>query len=55
MYKGFSSGMLGFGGPAYVEPFYKPFKTMAFEDALKMSTAAMDKVWTKWELTTSQN
>ncbi|AEF81131.1 sugar phosphate isomerase/epimerase family protein [Leadbettera azotonutricia] len=40
---------LKYDGPVYVEPFYKPFKTMAFEDALKMSTAAMDKIWTKWE------
>ena len=36
---------LKYDGPVYVEPFYAPFKTMAFEDALKMAKAAMDKVW----------
>ena len=36
---------LGYDGPVYVEPFYAPFKTMQFEDALKMAKAAMDKVW----------
>jgi sugar phosphate isomerase/epimerase len=36
---------LDYDGPVLVEPFYQPFKTMVFEDALKMATAAMDKVW----------
>ena len=36
---------LQYDGPVYVEPFYAPFKTMAFEDALKMAKSAMDKVW----------
>jgi sugar phosphate isomerase/epimerase len=38
---------LAYDGPVYVEPFYAPFKTMAFEDALKAAKAAMDKVWPK--------
>jgi sugar phosphate isomerase/epimerase len=38
---------LKYDGPVCVEPFYAPFKTMAFEDALKMATSAMDKVWPK--------
>ena len=36
---------LKYDGPVYVEPFYAPFKTMPFEDALKTATAAMNKVW----------
>jgi len=36
---------LQYDGPVYVEPFYQPFKTMPFEEALKMAKAAMDKVW----------
>ena len=36
---------LKYDGPIYVEPFYEPFKTMQFEDALKMAKTAMDKVW----------
>ena len=36
---------LEYDGPVYVEPFYGPFKTMPFEDALKMAKSAMDKVW----------
>lgn len=40
-------GELGYDGPVYVEPFYAPFKTMPFEDALKEAKAAMDKVWPK--------
>ena len=36
---------LKYDGPVYVEPFYAPFKTMPFEDALKEAKAAMDKVW----------
>jgi sugar phosphate isomerase/epimerase len=38
---------LKYDGPVYVEPFYAPFKTMQFEDALKEAKAAMDKVWPK--------
>jgi hypothetical protein len=38
---------LEYDGPVYVEPFYAPFKTMQFEDALKEAKAAMDKVWPK--------
>jgi sugar phosphate isomerase/epimerase len=36
---------LNYDGPVLVEPFYQPFKTMDIEDAVRMSTAAMDKVW----------
>jgi sugar phosphate isomerase/epimerase len=44
---GFMRGLLdlNYDGPVFVEPFYAPFKTMPFEDALKASKAAMDKVW----------
>ena len=36
---------LKYDGPVYIEPFYAPFKTMPFEDALKAAKTAMDKVW----------
>ncbi|MDR1286043.1 MAG: sugar phosphate isomerase/epimerase [Treponema sp.] len=36
---------LAYDGPVYVEPFYAPFKTMAFEDALRAAKTAMDSVW----------
>ena len=38
-------GNLQYDGPVYVEPFYAPFKTMPFEDALGITKMAMDKVW----------
>jgi sugar phosphate isomerase/epimerase len=36
---------LRYDGPVYVEPFYAPFKKMTLEEAVKLSKAAMDKVW----------
>lgn len=45
----FMKGLLEmkYSGPVAVEPFYAPFKAMAFEDALKAAKAGMDKVWRK--------
>jgi len=37
--------LLNFNGPVLVEPFSKALKEMAFEDAVKTTKAAMDKVW----------
>jgi sugar phosphate isomerase/epimerase len=38
---------LKYDGPVYVEPFYAPFKTMEFEQAVVAAKGGMDKVWPK--------
>jgi len=38
---------INYDGPVYVEPFNEALRAMSFEDAVKTSKAAMDKVWPK--------
>jgi sugar phosphate isomerase/epimerase len=36
---------LNYDGPVFIEPFSKPLREMAFEDAVQKAKASMDKVW----------
>ena len=36
---------LGYDGPVYAEPFYAPLKEMPYDEAVKVVTDAINKVW----------